>query len=750
MANIISTLFDKLRPNKSDKISDLSKEIENILYKNIESYNNSGSDRAFTDLLSNFMNDNSYGTKKQNNNELDQILKQFNLNDMETTNRKNLYNSYKFLVKNIPQLDNAIETIAENIISPDEIFKEILRIVPRYELNTKAFTTQIDEIEIESNNINTILSTLAIDTKLFNWISNSLLLGCTFIEIVNANNVTKSYLAEGVSEIKNDNMIKKIEMANKKKKQDEIDSLCLSEDIIFNINDKNNIRKCSEKSIIENLISEEAFSFVETDQLNLTEEQIQNEMLNLGNYDKNFRDLAFDSLLKNKKEKKKKSDKDSNDTDSNLNNFQNEDVDLNSIFLLTHESEKVIKITASNLTVGYLIMNEESMGTNMENRIFGSVGNIIDVNNDNLDKSNKKLSDFILNKIKETLSKNRINSNNINIDTKELKKIAASMLLDKKSINARFVSSLHMIEFINRPKWGNTEYGQSVIDPALFMAKYYIALMISYAIFNITRAPEKRLITVEQKTDTNVTNSLEDVARKIKQRELAFRNFDRLEAMPKELTQFDDIIIPKVDGQTPIEITGIPGQASNIDMSLMSDILRQIINSTKVPPTLLGDNENSYHTSATQESYKFSSHIRRKQSDASLDLTKGISKIHQILFNKPLKYNRIVFNPPIFAQLEQVATMVGQAQALCDFVINMYGKEDDGTDKLPSLSVAKLYAKFIDWDALDKIYEEYKQKKALEAEFAKLKPTDPGIDNQIDQDPTMNQNDIPQNPQGQQ
>ena len=89
-----------------------------------------------------------------------------------------------------------------------------------------------------------------------------------------------------------------------------------------------------------------------------------------------------------------------------------------------------------------------------------------------------------------------------------------------------------------------------------------------------------------------------------------------------------------------------------------------VIYATKVPPSLLGDNENSYHTSASQENYKFARTIVRYQQQFQTQLTEAISKIYYMIAGTGygLRYNKIVFNPPAFTKVEQVATMIGQAE----------------------------------------------------------------------------------------
>lgn len=215
--------------------------------------------------------------------------------------------------------------------------------------------------------------------------------------------------------------------------------------------------------------------------------------------------------------------------------------------------------------------------------------------------------------------------------------------------------------------------------------------------------------------------------------------------MPKELTLFHDIFLPTYNDQSPISVESMPGQSSNIDTSYIDDIRRMMINATKVPPMFLGDTENSYHTSASQESYKFARTIMRYQQSFQSDLTNGLSKIYALVnlnakdldkttTRSGIKYNTIVFNPPTFAKVEQISTMVGQADAICTFIVDSYGVDAMGKPILPKYMIAKKFAPFIPWDEIEQIYKQHKIDLISDTEKGKLQNQSKTLSQQVNQD----------------
>lgn len=759
--NILTSMFSRLFGNKKDSIRQLDNDITKLVYDNIPSSNTNGDDRAFTDLLTKLVGGQdlqyNFKTKKNPNGStmVEQIFKQIDPSMEDIKSRKDMYNTYRFLVKNIPQLNAAIDILVENIMSPDEIYKEVFKITPVESNIVFDAETIGSESRIESMDINNILNLLQFEDKLFPWLANCLLVGNTYIEIIDTEKVTTTYLAEHeiIESTNNQEFIEN----EKKLKEDLLNRKFKELDILENSNEKVIIESFnpktkkvdsieeSEFNFIKNIIDNDVFTFTEENRAIYESTKEENKISSSSSY-KDYRDIIFNKefddangFRKNGRGRPSNKQKENDLARTGNENYKTR---LKDIILKQHESEKVVRLTNSGFLLGYLIIQEKTLETGVQNKIFGNIGNTIDLTTEKNKKTSDKVTDIVIDKILDKYSKEfssgAITKSDLNND--DVRKTIASIIMEKKTANIRFVSPSYMIEFMNKTQFGESDYGISVLDSSLYMAKHYLALLISYTVFNITRAPEKRLFKIDTETDTNISQSVNQIIAQIKQKEIAFQDFHRLDAMPKMLTAYNDIYVPTTDGgRSPISVESIPGQSSNIDMSYLDEIRRMIIYATKVPPTLLGDNENSYHTTASQENQKFARTIIRLQHQFQVQLTSAISKIYSMINGRKegLKFNKITFNPPAFTKVEQIATMVGQADVICNFIVDSYGiNPENNTPNLPKKVIAKEYAKFIDWDKVEELYQEFR----LEDGIDKIKKSIADMNKPLDQQVSDQQN----------
>ena len=756
--NLFRNYFDN---SKTDKLQKLDTQVDALIQNNISSMAVNGQDKAFAELFSKMLNNGSnpqyeYQNRKTGKGkELSGLLSNIDTSFDDLGSRKDLYNTYRFLVKNIPQLNAALSIIVENIISPDEIFKEIFRIVPVNNNYVKDSDLIVSNTKIEAMDVNNIINLMGIEENIFSWFSNCLLTGNTFIEIIDSEIAINTYFAEdtGYLTSKNDKFVNKMNENRKLSEEAKLNYLNIKKDndIFMFVEDESNNQvkdaNISEYTFIKNIMESNIFNIEEAgsnDTSTIKSFQNSKRYKTQERIFKDFRDMVFNNDLElEEKERKRRVGRPSReDLAKSIEKDGNEEykAKLQNLILKQHNTENVIRLSNSGFLLGYLIVKEKNIDAGIQNKIFGSIGNTIDLSNEKNKNTSNKLADIIIDKILDKY-KNEFTSNGIDksdIDNTDVRKTIASIITEKKSVNIRFVPPNAMIEFINYSEYGSKDYGTSLLDSCLFMAKYYLALLISYTIFNITRAPEKRLFKIEVENDSNIRKSIEEVIRKVKQKELVFQNFDRLDAMPKELTAFNDIFVPSVNGQAGVSVEGIPGQSGNIDISYLDEIRKMVIYATKVPPSLLGDSENSYHTSASQENYKFARTIVRYQQQFQTQLTEAISKIYYMIAGTGygLRYNKIVFNPPAFTKVEQVATMIGQADVICNFVVDSYGLDPNTQQPLlPKKVIAREYAKFIDWDKVDQLYNSYKLDNIQKTELQKLTKKSPeDIDQQAQTD----------------
>lgn len=756
--NVLLSLFNDLFSTKKEnpELSKLDNDTDKLIKDTLQNKNET--DNILSELIASITNLTQYDTlDKQKNGTSKKVLDSLlslgnNLTFTEMNQRRDLFQTYRFIVEAIPQLDNAIDVIVENIMAPDVINKDILNVVPINKNFIINDATSMSEPANEAKNISDILNNLEIEHQLFSWISNCLLTGNTFIEIVEINKANQTILAESSNGFENKHLSKPKTIVNRQKAKEDAKILLEMTDV------KNKpIKVDRNENEFLNLIENEVFIFendVIDDDIKILSDNFH--IKDFKSYDKFYESDEYLDIVgqlkvekyldkneskDNKKKKSKVFNKDNQDIiDNGINpdNASEKSTTLEKIMLIKHESENIIRVCCSNFLIGYLIVKEEAMNSSLKNKLFGDTGNMLDLTSAQNKETQEKLMSGFLDKIldayraktnKSTPDKLKSDLMN-NID---LERLIAAIVMEKKTAKVRFVPSDSMIEFSNHSKYRQDNYGMSVLRPSIYLSKYYIILLTSYIIFNITRAPEKRVFEVEvNPASADVANSIQNVVQAVRQHKITYEDLGKMDAISKQLTSHNDIFIPSQDGQTPVKVSGIPGQSSNIDINYFEEIRRMIISSLKVPPSLLGDSENSYHTTASQENQKFAETIKRYQHQFGSQLTTAINKIyHKISGGKKISYNKIVFNPPTFARLEQIATMIGQADIACNFIVDCYGQSSNGTPNLPKLKVAQQMVPFIDWKTLDKVLENHNLEKTKVNELSKIQNPDLPLDQDI-------------------
>ena len=260
-----------------------------------------------------------------------------------------------------------------------------------------------------------------------------------------------------------------------------------------------------------------------------------------------------------------------------------------------------------------------------------------------------------------------------------------------------------MIHFKNEDGMVDQIYGSSIYAPIQFMAKQYLALLISNTIFTITRAPDRRKISVDVGTDGDAVGAIQEVIKALKQKEISISSLGGIDALPDTLTSHDDIFIPRVNGVSPVDIDVIPGQTNNVDNDYMDSIRKEMLGGIFVPPSLYGETENSYHSSLSQENQVFARTISRYQQQFEFPIFDLIAKLYKKIYNENISSHKLILSPPSFIKIEQTANLIAQSDSICEFIINAVGTDENQKARINKKDLAKVYATSIDWDHVESL-----------------------------------------------
>lgn len=712
--------------------------------------------RSSMELIELAFNKNKDKDKPENNNSkrqvetFDKIMKAMGGVDIfkkDIKGREDTYNANRFINMNIPKLGTAINVLAENIISPDEINKKSIQITPFTAFTYADRNSDIGKkIYQERIAIRAIIEKYNLEKNLLSIVSNTLINGDYFIEFYNIQSNINTFLTETKDFVDyktyDSNMNK-----NFKDNKGNIIKLIESEFIEY---DKSNSTN-NEGTLFKNLIENEIFEIIDRDNdedfLSLEEytynqlkesRDTKNTNFEFEDFSRNILDaidnpdikfLVEQRLSDYKEQKYVNAFINSQNSNSNFNNNKEKkeeeetnpdkiENDISSMIMKIHEPENVIKLEIEGVNLGYIIIKPKEIKESTKNNIYGNYGNK-DINKGSNSSAVDKFASILYKNLKEKNKKQYLKQN------KEFNTIINALIEKQKGATIRFVEAKNMVHWKNQNTNGKNIYGESVFSKLHFMAKHYLALLISYSVFLITRAPERRKITVEVGNDNDAAGSIQNIIKTIKSKEYSMNSLGNIDTLPDTLTAFDDIFIPVINGQSPVNIESVPGQQNSVDTEYLKLLQDNLISGVNVPPSLLGETDNSYHTTLSQENQKFARTIIRYQQQYSICLFDTINAAYRMLHGTEIEYHEITFLQPMFIKVEQTANMIGQLDTISNFVVDCFGYDENQKPKLNKLDIAKTIASIINWDEYERLYDKSLTKNKITELLNKTKATDP-------------------------
>jgi len=591
---------------------------------------------------------------------------------IESESREKLYNAFRSVLRFFPELANAIRLTGEHVSNAEGVSS-----LPTYNISLKLNIEESEDetIKEEKTNLALILDKFKFDKKVFEKSVDLVREGDYFVEIINVDKIEIGIETDSTSPDKN-----KIKLLT--------EATC----------------KTYDTKLIENA----------------------NVLINKG-FIKNSYDLETSFLIEQAQENG------SNDSDeTSVGNSITEKM-LSGIVLRKHKPEYVCVLTINNEVFGYVIVSSEA---NLENKdeITSMFTNLTSDKTRNGVRQNKqevnkifsqKMSQMILAGIDfsdESNSKliNKVIANNI-----EIKKMIYNNLMNENASNIRFVSAENMVHYkVPSVVEIDKTYGESSLYSMLPDIKDYIKLKKTLTNYMLVRSVEKERITVQVDIDGDAETAVNEVVLAFKNKEMALESaLGDVDSVGRQISVFDRIFIPKINGETPIEIDTVPNVSINIDRETLKQFKNEIIAGIRTPASLMDSTDNSYHTSVAQESMSYAMTILELQKIITNGDTETANKIMKLL-GKNINSNYVYqLAPPTSLMNEVLDNNISRARTIIDFVYEMY-IDDTATVKTAHIDKFKLAKKVLpalDWKAFDKIYDEstteyFKAKTALPAD----------------------------------
>jgi len=510
--------------------------------------------------------------------------------------RLSKYGDYTKIMQKLPTVAAAIETLVDNVITPDNNFSNVFR----YE--TKGFVEITPELKKIIQLLKNISDTKDLESVMESAARDLVVFGCFFIEIIeNKKQLTKYQVLQD------------------------------SEDHTQNYDLSLNKR----------------LSLVEDDKGNIDIVDFDEE------YD-NVLNLANKTLLED--------DKDSQDDTSNL----------DEIVIKTISPKNVVIVHAFDAILGYLV-------------ILPQPGNIT---------PNEQLAKDVLSKLFQASNiKNvkKLLDNNPQYEA-YIAKLLSSYDQGISDIQTKFIPADNMVyDYL-----GNEfPYGTSRLDAIRELAKYLIIGNNSTMLYRFTRAPDIRMFKVDVGLDHDSAKYIQQIKSELTQRKYAVDMTEDVDALTKQLTQFEDLWIPMKQGQQFFEIEIQPSgdlQSKIDDLKFMND---QIISGLDTPPNYLGleRSEDSRYTLA-QMNAKYSKSISKIQRP----LNKALDRLIKLLYVKTIGTDTLLntlsikLNPPTALIIERMNEMFSNLGTII---------ETAKTLDIPKNYFIKLLLPWLDIDIID-------------------------------------------------
>lgn len=205
----------------------------------------------------------------------------------------------------------------------------------------------------------------------------------------------------------------------------------------------------------------------------------------------------------------------------------------------------------------------------------------------------------------------------------------------------------------------DTHRGISDLNKAMFPATLYSAMYITHAIWNMTRAQDKRVYYVNQTVDTNISKTLLNTINQIKKGNFGIRQIENINHILNITGMFNDYIIPRgPSGSAPIDFEVMQGQQVEWQTEFMTSLEEMAVNSTDVPMEMIQmRNSVDYSSQLTMSSSKFLRKVYNRQSKFQGNLTRIFNKIYNNEFDDNITLS-VVLPPPMFLNITNTNQMM--------------------------------------------------------------------------------------------
>lgn len=697
--NTISSTIYGSDTSRKDEVDSLSKDIDSIISKELNNTKSITSDDMSTFLVKLFNEIDNGGNKPITDvSEIftDESAGLFQFFQQRYQNQNLLYEDLNMITSQLFELDEAVLTTRDAIITADDIGQTISRAMKFTNLNTddENYNTYIKAVEELERRIN-------LPAKIKNMvIPKTLTYGSYYMYICP---YSKLFEEQYKNKIKNGDpnaMIKESALT------ESIDDGFIS-DFKNDPTIKNNVASSSKemKSIIEGY----------TDDIH-----IYNDVMSIPLIEGvDLTSLLDDDVFKESRDAAiKNADKIAAAYDGTVDMKKVDGMfdEVTGCYIKYIEPKKMIPVKILDTVIGYYYIHDIDFQVNKSP--FSTSIKVTNLNT----QTNEDVETMFLSKLTDKIISafdKKFLLNNAKFKDMILNALLYNDMY-KKQISFQFIPREYVVEFkVNEDDDGN---GRSVLTKSLFYAKLYLALLVFKMVSIITRSNDTKVYYVKNSgMENNITNKIQEVARSIKGRQINFMDLLNYNSIVSKIGAYKEVFIPVGrSGERGIEFDILSGQDIQLNTDLMEMLRTNMINGTGVPSVIMNYvNEADYAKTLTMANSKFVGRVVSLQTDFNAPLTEAYIKIMNFS-NIGIPKNIIdsfvyALNPPKTLNTMNIADMISNADALVTNAIkaktgeNADQSQDDNKVKDVMYNILmRKYLPMIDWSMVDEAFESAK------------------------------------------
>ena len=411
------------------------------------------------------------------------------------------------------------------------------------------------------------------------------------------------------------------------------------------------------------------------------------------------------------------------------NNRKSKIKDMNGCIVKVLKRERVTPIILNDICLGYYYFEFDDQAALFEDRYTGGIVNTITGIRTNgryeaIDSIQRReeLLRSVANSLAEKIDANFVNAN------QDLKKEIYYILKYNDTFNAAAGSTnsirvsyippedIHHIYFDLDEDTGR---GISDLNLSLIPAKLWVGIYITNCLAVMTRGNDKRVYYVKQSVESNISKTLLKTINEIKKSNFGIRQIENINSVLNITGRFNDYIIPRGnDGQSPIEFEVMPGQQIEIKTDLLNLLEEAAINVTGVPIEIIQNRQSpDYAMQLTMSNSKFLRFVYTRQGDFQKAIAPLYTKIYDIEYGSSDQIT-VTLPPPLFINVTNTNQLIVNTSDYCENITNIVmGDEQDDTIKAKFAKELKIYylGSYLNMDMIKQIMNRAKQSKVEDA-----------------------------------